>query len=85
MSELKLCMYDVPVLSHIGMVPYLYANLILPGVFNTNIKLMDKSRSSIGLGIRWVTMLGKIDFNYSAKSFSKAGDVGTEFQVLFAD
>jgi outer membrane protein assembly factor BamA len=67
------------------MVPYLYWNMILPGVFNTEIKMRDKIRSSVGLGISWITIFGKVNFNYAAKTFSKVGDVETEFQVLFSD
>jgi len=39
----------------------------------------------MGIGVTWNSYLGKVDFNYTSRTYSREGDVGAEFQVLISE
>jgi len=92
MSELnfegKLQFYNTPLLSAIGVVPFIYGNLLCAEPHKCSSPksyLKDYGRGSIGFGLDWKTSLGTVEFSYSAKTFKKPQDVSAEFQVIFSD
>ncbi|CAG9331805.1 unnamed protein product [Blepharisma stoltei] len=86
--ETKLHFYNTPVISGVGLVPYLYANMICEEPHKvTNLKtyFREKARGSVGIGLGWVGAFGRIEFSYATHVWKKPGDVSAEFQVLFGD
>ncbi|CAG9311846.1 unnamed protein product [Blepharisma stoltei] len=86
--EAKIHFYNSPVLSGVGLVPYIYANMICeePHKFtNAKTYFKEKARGSFGIGLGWVGGFGRIEFSYASHVWKKPGDVSAEFQVLFGE
>lgn len=84
--EAKLLFYTTPVLHTVGLVPYIYANAIgiNPLAMTRPVDYAKTMvRTSVGFGLGWSMALGRIEFSYASKVWSKPGDYPAEFQVLF--
>ena len=86
--EGKFHFYECPGISGVGLVPFIYGNLLCesPGKV-TSIKeyYRDFVRASAGFGIGWVAGFGRIELVYASKVLSRPGDLVSEFQVIFSD
>lgn len=84
--ESKLHFYNTPFLSKIGLTPFLYANLIVPEVLRHKYsEYKDHARGSVGLGLGLQFGPARVELAYTSQVFKKSGDIGAEFQMVFAD
>lgn len=84
--ESKLLFYATPILHSVGLVPFIYANAIgiNPRAMTRPVDYVrTQMRTSVGFGLGWSMALGRIEFSYASKVWSKPGDYPAEFQVLF--
>ena len=82
--EAKLHFHKTPLLHHLGISPFLYANLLSIGLDPTQPhSALPSLRSSVGLGLDFHTKLGRVEVSYAAKVLKRTGDITADFQVLF--
>jgi len=65
--------------------PFIFGSLNCLGLENSESPidyLKNHARGALGFGLRFSTFMGVIEFTYSAKVWSKPGDVTDEFQIL---
>lgn len=86
--EVKLHFYQTPIISGVGLVPYIYANMICeePHKFTSARQyISENARGSVGIGLGWIGAFGRVEFSYASHVWKRPGDVSAEFQVLFGD
>lgn len=68
-------------LKELGLVPFVYANAAVPGVF-ASMDLAKRLRYSAGFGLGWNTALGRIEFAFSGLLSGRPSDALSSFLVL---
>ena len=86
--EGKLHFYNFPGLHDMGLVPFIYGNVLCEEPTKlTSLKnyCRENVRASAGFGFGWNASFGRIEFVYATRVLQKTGDLASEFQVLFSD
>lgn len=81
----KVHFYDLPILSKLGLVPFVYGNLALvdPIKMKSYESAVNETRGSYGIGLGYNSTRGRIELSYTTRSFSKPGDLAGEIQVTY--
>mmetsp|Transcript_7891 Transcript_7891/g.15293 ORF Transcript_7891/g.15293 Transcript_7891/m.15293 type:complete len:422 (+) Transcript_7891:13870-15135(+) len=83
--ESKVLFYQTPFIRYAGLTPFLYGNLLIVNPSSLRLThLQCASRGSVGFGLSWSTIFGKIEFAYASKVWAKPSDVPAEFSVRFS-
>lgn len=86
--EAKLHFYNLPLFSKLGLVPFVYGNLVLPDPLKMKFSYdnaVNEARGSYGVGLGYNSTRGRIEISYNTRTFSKPGDLVGEIQVTYYD